>query len=119
MASSSSNVIGGAQGNTGTVIIGKNPLIDNPLDPWWDIQGAVNSGASSVNAAGKLVNSVGSVVNTVSSGVSDTFSVTNFLSQGSSWKAIGLILAGAIMLILAIVEFTAGGAVRMVTAAAP
>lgn len=60
-----------------------------------------------------------SVVNTVSTGVTDTFSVTKFLSQGSAWKAIGLIIAGVIMLILAVVEFTAGsGSVITMAAAA-
>lgn len=99
------NLIGGKQGNTGTVIIGKNPIIDNPLDPWWDIQGAVNSGASAVNSAAGTVNTVSNAVNTASSVASGAGNVFSDLTNPSLWKGIGLILAGGLILIFAAYEF--------------
>jgi hypothetical protein len=105
--------------NKGTTIIGSNPFIDNPLNPFWDAEGAANEGTQTAKQGAGIISTVSNTANAVSTGVQTTFSVTNFLSQGSSWKAIGLILAGAIMLILAVVELTAGGAVRMVTQAVP
>lgn len=95
-----SNIIGGAQGNTGTVIIGKNPIIDNPLDPWWDIQGAVNAGGNQINSDVKTVNSISHMVSSAGGIFSSFTSFAGVLSNGTFWKGIGLVLAGVLILLV-------------------
>lgn len=95
------NVIGGAQGNTGTVIIGKNPIIDNPLDPWWDIQGAVNSGANTVNQASHAANTVKKAATDTSTGVTSVAKAVTYVVKNAKYAAIWtglMILAIALVL---------------------
>lgn len=89
-----------------------NPHSGNPLN-------GLNQGFDNIgNTVGNVVSGGASAVSTVASGVSDTFSVTSFLGKGSTWKGIGLCLAGAILLIFALIEFTVGGSTALVATTA-
>lgn len=101
---------------TGQNLIGSNPILDNPLNPVWDVEQAGHSAANTYMQGKKIVNTVsnigntaGNVANTASAAASGLGSVATFLTSAQNWVRIGEVIAGLILLVMGLHQLAGGG----------
>lgn len=97
-------------------IIGSNPILDNPLNPVYDVEGIIrdaNQTGKDANQIGKKVggaaNTVGQVINAGSQGASAVGSAATFLTSGRNWIRLLEVIAGAILVVMGLHQMTGIG----------
>ena len=88
-------------------IIGSNPILDNPLNPVYDVEGIIrdaNQTGHDANQIGKKVstaaNDVGKVINTGAKGASAVGSAVTFLTSGENWIRLLEVIAGVVLVVM-------------------
>lgn len=93
----------------GTKLFGSNPIIDNPLNPVYDVEQAGHAINYTGQQASDIANTVGGVLSGASSAASAVGSLTTFLTNGQNWIRLLEVLAGVILVVMGLHQLTGAG----------